>query len=207
MAIANSYHWTQESSILQRSYTCGHSDCGRDVASAIGWEYRNGRSNEIEARIYICPMCHRPSFFDLTLDPPFQIPGVSFGRNVEHLPEEILDLYSEIRAATSIGAYTSTVLSCRKMLMHIAVEKGAEKGKQFLFYVTYLVDNHYAPPGSTPWVDRIRQSGNEANHEIKIMAKYEAEELVNFVEMLLKFTYEFSAKMAIAANSADSATN
>jgi len=126
-----------------------------------------------------------------------QVPGVSFGEQVEHLPKEIGDLYEEIRKSTGVGAYTSSVLSCRKILMHIAVEKGAEEGKPFIFYVEYLVNNHYAPPGSKPWVDKIRTTGNEANHEIKIMGQSEAEELINFVEMLLKFIYEFPAKIGI----------
>jgi hypothetical protein len=79
--------------------------------------------------------------------------------------------------------------------MHIAVERGAPTGKDFVSYVKFLVDNHYAPPGSEPWVDKIRSSGNEANHEIDIKTRDEAEELVSFVEMLLKFIYEFPARM------------
>jgi hypothetical protein len=36
---------------------------------------------------------------------------------------------------------------------------------------------------------------NEANHEIKIMAEADAEDLTGFSEMLLKFVYEFPAKV------------
>lgn len=74
--------------------------------------------------------------------------------------------------------------------MHVAVEKGADAGKQFLHYVEYLADNHYLPPDGREWVNHIRETGNEANHEIKLMSKDEGERLIGFTEMLLKFVYE-----------------
>ena len=139
-------------------------------------------------------MCHYPTLFDESTGSVIQIPGISFGKSIEHLPDDVQKLYEEIRRATSSQSYTAAVLACRKLLMHIAVEKGAETNKTFSFYVKYLADNHYAPPGSQSWVDKIRDSGNEATHEIKIMTKEEAEELVNFIEMLLTFIYEFPGK-------------
>jgi hypothetical protein len=44
-------------------------------------------------------------------------------------------------------------------------------------------------------VDHIRTKGNEATHEIVLMTKADAEELIAFTEMLLKFVYEFPAKV------------
>lgn len=200
MAIDPFFKWQNESDISQKKYTCGHPSCGREVASNTGWYYANPRSGVTEGWIYICPMCHRPTFFDDTVSPTLQVPGAGFGKGIEHLPKDIEDLYEEIRKTTSDEAFTSAVLACRKILMHIAVEKGAPEGKNFITYVEYLVDNHYAPPGSRSWVDKIRESGNEANHEIKIMTADEAKELVTFVEMLLKFIYEFPAKIGTPTN-------
>ena len=195
MALNRNSSWQGHHTIVQRGFTCGHSGCGKDVGSNIGWFCNNPDTGRPEGYIYICPMCHYPTLFDDSVNPAMQVPGVSFGRPLEHLPKDIDDLYEEIRRATSAQAHTSAVLSCRKILMHIAVEKGAEEGKSFIHYVEYLVNNHYAPPGSLPWVDKIRAGGNEANHEIKIMTKDEAQELVNFVQMLLTFIYEFPSKM------------
>ena len=79
--------------------------------------------------------------------------------------------------------------------MHIAVAKGATPGGTFASYVDYLVSNHFTPPDAKDWVDHIRTQGNEATHEITIMKKEDAEELVSFLEMLLKFLYEFPAAM------------
>ncbi len=193
---ANIGIWANHSALPPRTFTCGYSACGKAVGSHLGWQYHDPQfTRAIIATIYICPMCQRPTFFDDT-DPSMQMPGISFGRAVDHLPKDIDELYGEIRNATSAQAYTSAVLSCRKMLMHIAVEKGAEENNTFAFYIKYLADNHYAPPGSEAWVAKIKNSGNEANHEIKIMTKDEAEELVTFVQMLLTFIYEFPKKIS-----------
>jgi len=141
-------------------------------------------------------MSQRPTFFDESGATKVQIPGVSFGNPVEHLPEDVAKLYEEVRSVTSAGAYTSAVLGCRKLLMHIAVGKGATAGESFIRYIEYLDQNHFTPPGRTPWVDRIRQHGNEANHEIVMMTNDDAQDLVAFSEMLLKFVYEFPGKIA-----------
>ena len=49
----------------------------------------------------------------------------------------------------------------------------------------------FIPPDGKAWVDHIRTKGNEATHEIAIMKKEDAEELIIFIEMLLKIIYEF----------------
>jgi hypothetical protein len=75
--------------------------------------------------------------------------------------------------------------------MNIAASQGAPAGESFLKYVTFLSDKGYVPPNGKHWVDHIRKKGNEANHEIALMTKEDATELVEFSEMLLKFIFEF----------------
>jgi hypothetical protein len=87
------------------------------------------------------------------------------------------------------------VLTGRKLLMHISVSQNAGSGLTFVQYVDHLVNNHYAPPNSKPWIDKIRLHGNEANHEIVLKAKEDAEEIMIFLEMLLKFIYEFPGRV------------
>jgi hypothetical protein len=94
----------------------------------------------------------------------------------------------------SVAAFTSSVMDCRKLLMNIAVDKGAPKNQKFVEYVDYLETKGYTPPDSRGWVDHIRKQGNDANHEITLMTKPDAEELISFVEMLLKFMYEYPSK-------------
>jgi hypothetical protein len=79
--------------------------------------------------------------------------------------------------------------------MNVAVHKGAKTGLTFIEYVEHLSATNYVPPDGKDWVDHIRKKGNEATHEIVLMTAGDAEDLVNFTEMLLKFVYEFPALM------------
>lgn len=124
-----------------------------------------------------------------------QFPGFIFGNPVEKLPQNIEALYNEARECVKANAYTASVLTCRKLLMNIAVDKGASGGMNFIEYIEYLSNKNFIPPDGKAWVDRIRQRGNEANHEIVLMIKEDSEELIIFIEMLLKFIYEFPGKI------------
>ncbi len=177
--------WQSTGSIVTIKYVCGH--CGTTVTSGSG--YRDKNANFL---IRICP-CGLPTFFD---PQGHQYPAYAFGNTVDGVPTGGVDeLYGEARKCTSAAAYTSAVLTCRKLLMHIAVEKKAPIGKSFIEYVEYLSDNHYVPPDGKEWVDYIRTKGNEANHEIVLMDEEDAKDLIVFTEMLLKFVYEFPKKI------------
>ena len=83
--------------------------------------------------------------------------------------------------------------------MNVAVSQGADEGLSFVQYVDYLAKAGYIPPNGKGWVDHIRKKGNEATHEIALMAQADAEELIAFAEMLLKFVFEFPARVPPAA--------
>lgn len=193
-------NWEGSAGLTPHNFKCGYSTCGREVSSEKGWHHYNNQGNRVDGLIHICPVCKRPTFFDLLLGT--QSPGVSMGNEVKDLPPEIETIWSEIRGSTSQTAYTSAVLMGRKLLIHIAVNAGAATGLSFVNYVDYLIDNHYAPPNSKQWIDRIRAHGNEANHEITIKKKEDAEEIMVFLEMLLKFIYEFPARAGMNTTSA-----
>ena len=95
-----------------------------------------------------------------------------------------------MRDVTSVGAYTAAVLSARKILMHVAVDKGAPTNERFVVYVKFLGDKGYTPAGSEGWVDYIRKRSNDANHEIEIMTAEDAQALVTFTTQLLRNVYE-----------------
>jgi hypothetical protein len=177
--------WLNTGNPSARAYRCGY--CGQLVSSNVGW-YANGNP---QGHVRICPHCNRPTFYvdgDDTL-----IPGSLPGDEIQHLAPDVAAVYLEARQAMSVGAYTAAVLALRKLLMHIAVGCGANQGDTFVAYVTYLQTNHFVPPGANVWVDRIRQRGNEANHQIVLMRKAQAEELLTFIQMLLKLVYEYPA--------------
>jgi len=180
------YHGLQ--TILNRSYKCGY--CGNKVSSEKGYRIGKQRdgSGEQVGGIYICPNCLGPTYFTTNNE---QIPGESIGNSVSNVPEELNSLYEEARKCMINNCYTATVLICRKMLMNIAVNQGAGEGLKFIEYVNYLAEQGYIPPNGRHWVDHIRKKGNEANHEITSMNQEDGKDLLIFIEMLLKFIYEF----------------
>ncbi|QRP63002.1 DUF4145 domain-containing protein [Rhodanobacter sp. FDAARGOS 1247] len=179
--------WQNVQSMHAKEFTCGF--CGRAVASDRG--YFTGQMPQ--AFIYICPNCKCPSyFFD---QGKIQVPGVTPGNEVRSVPDDVNALYREARKCVSVGASTAAVLACRKLLMSIAVAQGADAGTSFISYVNYLAEKGFVPPNGRGWVDHIRNKGNEANHEILLMSQGDAEELILFSEMLLKFIYEFPARV------------
>ena len=183
--------WEGLGSIVARQYECAF--CGTSVAPNQGWRARSTFNNQYAAAIMICHNCHRPTFID---ENDRQFPGRPFGQEVEGIPEKALtELYGEARNAMSASCYTASVLCCRKILMHIAVEKGAKPGDSFVKYVEHLASANYIPPDARIWVDHIRTKANEANHEIAVMSRTDAEELLSFTEMLLKVIYEFPASI------------
>jgi hypothetical protein len=182
--------WSNEPNRLQsKSYICGY--CGTPIASDRGWVGHKQFEQTRPAFILVCHKCSRPTFIDYD---GHQTPGIAFGQTVNDISDSsVAVMYEEARKATSAGSFTAAVLCCRKLLMHIAVAKGATAGASFVTYVDYLANNNFVPPDAKGWVDHIRTRGNEANHEIITMKKEDAEELVSFVEMLLKIIYEFPA--------------
>lgn len=173
--------WNGVVNIGSRSFTCGF--CGNVVASVNGFFESGGKGR----KIYICPHCEGATTFDAN----DQIPGIAPGGEVAHCPDEVVSLYREARNCVAVVANTGAVLCARKLLMNIAVSQGAEAGQSFLSYIDYLADNGFVPPNGRGWVDHIRLKGNEATHEIIEVTRNDAEDLILFAEMLLKFIYEF----------------
>jgi Domain of unknown function (DUF4145) len=182
--------WTNILSIQPRGYVC--SFCGHRVGPSLGFQTQQ----QPMSYIYICSFCTAPTYFDIKAT---QFPGPPFGSDVAALPDGVAALYSEARSCMTVNSFTSAVLTCQKLLMHIAVEKKAPEGRTFLQYAEYLADKDHVPPDGKGWVDHIRQKGNEANHVIKVMSVEDAKDLITFLEMLLKFVYEFPARVLPAS--------
>ena len=177
--------WEQVRDIGSKSYLCGY--CDERTGIRVGYQ-NSARGN----RIYICGGCNRPTFFDDMLN---QTPSPIAGNNVEQLPTIIESPGHNDNCNSGIDAYTACVLVCRKILMHIAVEEGADEKLNFFQYVEYLAENGFVPPKGKDWVDYIRSKGNEANHEIVLVSKEDGLKLLSFTELLLKFVYEMPARI------------
>lgn len=178
--------WRNLEELASREYRCGY--CGKDTGNDRGFVNKD----RLAWRVVICPNCYKPTFFD----DDKQFPGAAFGVEVQHLPPDIATLHAEARNCMSVNASTAAVLCCRKLLMNIAVAHGAAPGQNFVPYVNHIVAN-LVPPLSRGWVDKIRDKGNEATHEIPTMSRADAEEMLLFVEMLLKTVFEYPQRAAV----------
>ena len=188
MIVQGRPEWINPHTVKSERFTCGY--CGVFVGSHFGFITTG------VAGIHICPSCSLPSYFSEVRE---QVPAPPFGNDVQHLPADVDRLYSEARDCISAGACTATALLCRKLLMNVAVAKGAAPGEQFVGYVNFIEAQHLVPPGSKLWLDHIRAKGNDATHEIPSVTRPEVEELLAFVEMLLKFVFEMPAQMTAKA--------
>jgi hypothetical protein len=158
-------------------WTCGF--CGDATASDVAYYPKKAATNAGRDvfehwSIRICQSCQRPTWHE----DGRHYPPVRPGRDVSNVPEDTGQLYSEMRDAAGAGAHTASALTGRKILMHVAVEKGAKEGLSFLQYVNYLIDKGYVPTDSDDWV-----AGDTAA-------------LIVLTEQLLRNVYELPAVAA-----------
>ncbi|MFF7298178.1 DUF4145 domain-containing protein [Streptomyces sp. NPDC008265] len=161
-----------------REMVCGH--CGQHAVAAVIATRPGSDTFWLN-----CPSCGGGT----VISGGQQHPGPKVGGEVAGLPLEVEEAYNEARACAGINAFTATEMMCRKILMHIAVDKGAEPGKSFAFYLSYLADQGYVTPPMKGWVNVIRSHGNIAVHEIPPSDESRALGTLIFTEQLLRLVY------------------
>ncbi len=174
-------------SIVSRlDYKCGH--CDRYVSGRVVNIYSRAQ-NKLDdpiIKFMICPSCIKGSiWFEGKI-----IPGTKPGEKLEGLPEEIEAAYQEARCCFSINAFTACELVCRKILMHVGVDKGAEEGQSFISYLDYLEEQGYITPIIKEWADLIREIGNQSTHELIPPDENRTKATLMFTMELLRIIYE-----------------
>lgn len=178
-----------ECSILKSNkLICGW--CNTVVSPNKGYNVLNQFMDSISGYIYICPNCNQIILYNESQKIIF--PFCKYGKEIKKLPSSVGLLYEEIRDCYASGAFTAISLLGRKLLMHIGVQEGAEKDKNFVYYVDYINDKGFVPKKSKQLLDFLRQQGNEANHDVVIFKKEDAEKLISFIELILLFIYEYA---------------
>jgi hypothetical protein len=187
------YNWYGVNTVDKISYVCGY--CDVSVAPTLGYftqdfTTKGPNPTKVAGRVYICSFCTCPT---VVLSHFGQVPKPKYGNLVRNITDTgVSVLYNEARNCMAARAYTASNLICRKILMNLAVQHGAKEGDSFVNYITFLVDKGWVPPNGRKWVDQIRLAGNEATHEIKLVLEEEAQRILQFVYMLLKFMYEMA---------------
>lgn len=189
-------HYDKIEGMKSKKFTCGY--CGSSISSEKGFSIYSGYSdsretiNELKSGIYVCHSCKAPTFFS-----PFdgkQYPGAIYGETVKNLSEELELTYNEARNCFKVSAYTASALMCRKILMHLAcdLEKEAKEGESFKYYVNLLIEKNHLTTKLKPMAEHIRGEGNTATHKLEAISKENSENLLKFIEVLLKINYEYA---------------
>jgi hypothetical protein len=160
-------------------YYCAH--CDSQVSGAV-----IGRYDHTATKLLFCPTCLKGSVYVAGVISP----SAKFGATLEGLPPDVASAYDEARRCMSVNAYVASELICRKILMHIAVDKGAKEGESFVSYLNHLEAKGYITLPIKGWADTIRQNANEATHELKVISRQRAEATVIFTVELLRLVYE-----------------
>lgn len=160
------------------TYCCGH--CDTRVSGAVVARHEG-------TQWLLCPSCSEGSVVDQRGN---LHPSVAFGPHIDGLPNSTAKAYQEARRCLSVGAYTASDLVCRKILMHVAVDKGAREGEPFASYLEYLETQGYVTPPMRSWVGMIRTHGNEAAHLLEEPDRARAESTLMFTAELLRIIYE-----------------
>lgn len=164
------------------SITCG--TCGLGVAA----EVVKGEPAPGHVAWLVCPNCEEGS---VKLKSGAVYPTAPAGGAVSHLPVDVDAAWREVRTSHAVAAYTAAEMMCRKILMHLAVDKaGAPAGKGFVEYIDALDKAGYMAPGMKPVIDTIRQRGNVANHELPASGEQESLTTMSVTEHLLRTIYE-----------------
>jgi len=179
-------------------YHCSY--CDKEVSGRVVASYLSPRNNKIRDVVYLlCTSCTQGSVWSIKNNSV--IPGSKPGKSLEGLPEEINKAYEEARKCFSVGAFTATELLCRKILMHIGVDKGAEEGGSFKSYIDFLEEKGYITPVIKNWADLIRTHGNESTHKLEPPNKKRTEATFMFLLQLLRIIYEMEFKAKLFDNS------
>ena len=119
-------------------------------------------------------------------------PPSAAGALVAGLPTDVEAAWREVRTTFAVAAYTAAEMMCRKILMHVAVDRISTSAprKKFAEYVDDLDNAGYIAPGLKPVVDKVRDRGNIANHELPASSEADALTTLKITEHLLRTAYE-----------------
>lgn len=179
------------------SARCGHCDSEQFVVVARVLE--SSQPTAVWSTQWLrCVKCRRGSVLEGDVVYPTSRPL----RVPRGLPPIDLAVWEEARACLGVGANAAAVMLCRKLLFHIAVAHGLEPKKKndrapsFYEAVEHLEAEGLITKKMRPWVDRIKDVGNDANHELTPITAAQALDVANFTEQLLVLAYELDALMA-----------
>jgi len=118
-----------------------------------------------------------------------QLPGPREFRTDEKWPDELGQLFNEGVTCFAAGAFTASSMISRKLLMVCACNEGDTDGKSFASYVNFITHNVLNYPKARDAIDKIRDIGNDANHDVAFVNEGDARLSLQIVYYMLNSIY------------------
>ena len=171
--------------------------CGGDQMIVVA--YAGGEShNRPAVRWLRCISC----FFGHVDNADTLSPGVRPLDVPDVLSGDDLAAWTEALDCLAVGANTAAVMMYRKLLFHIAVthglpeKDGSGRAPNFAKALKHLEDEGVITKHMRPWVTKIKDVGNEANHDIPRTSTDDATAVAKFTRQLILLAYELPAMVA-----------
>jgi hypothetical protein len=176
---------------------CGH--CGRSTtfaliaAGKISIETQGDwRPMQLPQAVMACSGCWGVSV-EISDGPDTigRYPTIDPGNFIEGLEPDVRSSWDEARRALGAHCPVAAEHMCRKILIHVAAGvPGAPPNMSFQRAVDFLVESKTITEPMKAWVDKIREHGNEAAHELESPDEARALVTLEFTEQLLRIVYE-----------------
>jgi len=108
-------------------------------------------------------------------------------------PPDLAKLYDEAALSFSAGAHTGAAMLCRKILMATACHEGDDDDKKFVQYVDYITNSVLTFPKAKTAIGRLKDIGNEANHNLAFVSADDAKRAMQIVTYMLNTIYSLPA--------------
>lgn len=174
------------------SYTCG--GCCQSTNGRVLADFKRDMDGAtVSLCVCTCPKEEPAILIERAGQIVSQYPEAQEFKTGENWPLELCQLYDEAAKAYAAGAYTAATMVARKVLMASACREGANDGKPFVDYVTYITDTVLTYPKAKDAIDKIRQIGNEANHSVRFVTREDAKRALSIVTYMLNAIYSLPA--------------
>jgi hypothetical protein len=171
---------------MPQEIACGN--CGMKVAADV---VAHGSQKHEEAKgvlWLLCPNCHDGSVLTKSgaVWPVAPVVGA-----IANLPEDVARAWKEAQSAHAVAAHTAAEMMCRKILMHLAVDvAGGKAGGTFKGFIDDLDKAGYISAGLKPAIEKIKDRGNTANHDLPASTAADSLITLRITEHLLRGVYE-----------------
>jgi len=173
--------------------------CGEGKTVNIAWATDRRNFVETGYRWMVCQDCCGASISIFREGGGEEIyPPRMHQQPIDNLPGDVAEMWEEANLTSSVGANTSAVLMCRKIVFATAVRCGLpeknDKGwaPKFEECVNFLVEEGILTKRiKDSWADSIRLWGNAATHELKSVRQSTALKAIEFTRMILRMAFEF----------------